>query len=191
MLLVLALLILTVVPLVVAKAPDFDRTNPTDFDDAFQSTVNILLESYNVSTGVFNFPSNCGGNPKGWWNSANAFTAIALKDLRHPSSTNLPLLRSVLDKTIQDSGDFRPTNNLMNDDQLWWVWFACEAAHLDPEEPRWLRAATKAWNEATQCVTKVCVTKELSTATHQIRGTSHHSTCTGLWRRRHHMDQRL
>ena len=148
--------------IVPGAAPTFDRTDASSFDAAFQKVVDETLYSYDSSKGLINFGNACqgggGGAPAGYWNSANAFTAIALKDLRSKSSPahNLGLLKGVLEKRIQETGDFRPSNNLLNDDHLWWLWFAAEAAHLDPSEPRWLNATITGWNEVKHCVTQDC-----------------------------------
>ena len=117
-----------------------------------QEVVNAALGSFNNATGVFNMPPDCSGSPPGWWNTANGLTAIALKDLRRGDRRNLPLLSAALGRHVADASDLRPAANLFNDDQLWWLWLACEMAHLDGADARWLDAAERGWAEVAQCV---------------------------------------
>jgi hypothetical protein len=140
-----------------SQAPAFDRTSAAAFDAAFQAAVDEALLSFDATSSfVFKFPSSCSGSPPGWWNTANGLTALALKDLRRGDSANVPLLRAALGKHVSDNPTLRPTQNLFNDDHLWWLWLATEMAHLDGGDARWLEAVRAGWAEVTQCVTHDC-----------------------------------
>ena len=151
--------VIALVAVALSQAPAFDRTSATAFDAAFQAAADEALLSFDAkSSFVFGFPSSCSGSPPGWWNTANGLTALALKDLRRGDSANKPLLRAALGKHVGDCPSLRPTQNLFNDDQLWWLLLATEMAHLDGADARWLGAARAGWAEVVQCVTHDCGT---------------------------------
>ena len=149
-------LLFALVSVMRSQAPRFNRTDEAAFDTAFQSAITELMYSFDNNTGVFGMPPQCGGSPPGFWNTANALTAMALKDERRGDGRNTQWIKYVLARHLGPSKDLRPSRNIYNDDHLWWLFVACQMAQLDDGDERWLKAARRGWDEVVKCVTDEC-----------------------------------
>jgi predicted alpha-1,6-mannanase (GH76 family) len=116
--------------------------------DRSRAAAAALLRFYNPDTGLF--------NTTGWWNSANAVTALADESRMTGDLTPRALFSQILANAPRKSPGF--LNNFY-DDEGWWSLAWIDVYELDPHAPaaaRYLQTASGIFNDMTGGWDKTC-----------------------------------
>ncbi len=119
--LALCLLLLAVVRTIAQTPPPTPATTKAEALTRSHTAATALLTLYNHDTGLF--------NTTGWWNSANAITALAdTSRLTHDKS-----LRTTLRNTFDQAPKLHPDFlNEFYDDEGWWALAWIDSYELAP-----------------------------------------------------------
>lgn len=109
-----------------------DHTPPTNLSDISQRAIDVYMLSKKPN-------GEMGGI--GWWQSANGYTAMALRDLWSRNRENFAILRQILRQCERNHSGFI---NAWNDDSLWWA-MCCMHMYSMNHEAWYLDKAKGIW----------------------------------------------